>query len=123
VFFSGTSILPHHNTDGDVLLISDLESSRELELEGLSREVISRIQKLREKAGLALTDDEAMENGILMDPENVEMDEVLVVHADAVRVALRGPVRRRAVESKNEVILEEEQEVQRGTFLLRPCSL
>ncbi|KAH9212296.1 isoleucyl-tRNA synthetase,cytoplasmic [Leptodontidium sp. 2 PMI_412] len=69
------------STDGEDLLILNLEVSRELKLEGLSREVINRVQKLRKKAGLASTDDVKWS------------------------------------------YLEEEQEVQRATFLLRLCSL
>jgi isoleucyl-tRNA synthetase len=40
------------NTDGDVLLVLDLENSRELKFEGLSGEIINCIQKLRKRAGL-----------------------------------------------------------------------
>jgi isoleucyl-tRNA synthetase len=64
-----------------------------------------------------------MEYEVLMDPENVVIEEAFVIHADAMRVALRGSVQKKAVESKSEVILEEDQEVQRATFLLRLCSL
>ncbi len=111
------------NTDGEVLLILNLEVSRELKLEGLSREVINRVQKLRKKAGLALTDDVKMEYEVLADPENTEIEEVFIVHGDAMRAALRGPIQKKSLEKEDRVILEEEQEVQRATFLLRLCSL
>jgi isoleucyl-tRNA synthetase len=111
------------NTDGEVLLILNLEVSRELKLEGLSREVINRVQKLRKKAGLASTDDVKMEYEVLADQENTEIEEVFIVHGDAMRAALRGPIQKKSLEKEDNVILEEEQEVQRATFLLRLCSL
>lgn len=111
------------NTDGEVLLILNLEVSQELKLEGLSREVINRVQKLRKNAGLALTDDVKMEYEVLADPENTEIEGVFIIHGDAMRAALRGPIQKKSFEKEDKVILEEEQEVQRATLLLRLCSL
>jgi isoleucyl-tRNA synthetase len=115
------------NTDGDVLLILDLENSRDLRLEGLSREVIRRVQRLRKrlrkKMGLVLPDDMQIEYEVLTDPENIEIEVAIVTHASFMSTVLRVPVRKKAVENENKIILEELQEVQGATFLLRFCSL
>ena len=57
------------NTDGDVLLILDFESNRELKLEGLARETINRMQRLRKKAGLSSTDEVNMQYQIMTEVE------------------------------------------------------
>jgi isoleucyl-tRNA synthetase len=115
------------NTDGDVLLILNLENSRELRLEGLSREVINRVQKLRKrlrkKVGLVLPDDIQIEYEVLTDPENIELEEAFVTHASSMSTALRVPVEKKVVEKEKKIILEELQEVQGATFMLRFCSL
>jgi isoleucyl-tRNA synthetase len=115
------------NTDGDVLLILDLENSRDLRLEGLSREVIRQVQRLRKrlrkKMSLVLPDDMQIEYEVLTDPENIELEEAFVTHASSMSTVLRAPVQKKAVGNENEIILEEFQEVQGATFLLRFCSL
>ncbi|KAI8069294.1 isoleucyl-tRNA synthetase [Gongronella butleri] len=45
------------NSDRDVLVLLDIDIYPELEQEGLAREVINRVQRLRKKAGLLPTDD------------------------------------------------------------------
>ena len=75
--------------------------------------VISRVQKLRKKAGLALTDDVAMEYEVLMDPENEEIDEALWVMPMLCVRRLEVLFRGQLLRGKNGVILEDEQEVQR----------
>lgn len=45
------------NTDGDVVIILDVQNYPELEIEALSREFINRCQRLRKEAGLQATDD------------------------------------------------------------------
>lgn len=116
------------NTDGDVLLILDTEISQSLQLEGLTREVLNRIQRLRKKAGLLPTDDVRMEYDIVKDLEHVNIKEVFVANAGVLSKSLRGPVQKYNdvgdVHGVNcSLILEEEQQVQHATFLLRLCRL
>lgn len=116
------------NTDGDVLLILDIEISQSLQLEGLTREVLNRIQRLRKKAGLLPTDDVRMEYKIVKDVDQVNIEEVFVANADVLSKTLRGPVQKYNDEgvfnsTNGCLILEEEQQVQHATFLLRLCRL
>lgn len=45
------------NTNNDVVVLLDVRRRPELEQEGLAREVVNRVQRLRKKAGLVATDD------------------------------------------------------------------
>lgn len=112
------------NTDSDVLTILDTELHPELAQEGLAREVINRVQRLRKKAGLQPTDDVKMEYKVVSDPDNVGLDEVFTSQSSAFEKVLRRPLEE--VEEgadADRVIAEEEQEVQQATFLLRLLKL
>ncbi|KAF2435746.1 hypothetical protein EJ08DRAFT_645432 [Tothia fuscella] len=120
------------NTDNNVLTILDVAMYPELEKEGLAREVINRVQRLRKKAGLMPTDDVGMEYHVLSDPDNIGMEEIFQTQSSMIEKALRRPVDKHVVtvvegeipEGGNEaVIVEEEQEVQKATFMLRLVKL
>ncbi|KAJ4374665.1 isoleucine--tRNA ligase [Didymella sp. IMI 355093] len=120
------------NTDNDVLIILDVASYPELEQEGLAREVIRRVQDLRKKAGLVATDDVGMEYKILSDPDNVGLEAAFENQGPLFEKALRRNVDKHTVteldgkipEKDNDtVIVEEEQEIQKATFLLRLIKL
>lgn len=120
------------NTDQDVLTILDSELYPELAQEGLAREVINRVQRLRKKAGLQPTDDVKMEYKIISDPENIGLADVFTSQTKSMEKALRRPLEQREAtqlegkipEKKEDgVIAEEEQEVQKATFLLRLLKL
>lgn len=120
------------NTDDDVIIILDAAMYPELEKEGIAREIINRVQRLRKKAGLVPTDDVGMEYRVLSDPEKIGLEEVFESQGGLIEKSLRRPVDRHVatenegeiVEGKVEtVILEEEQEVQKATFLLRLVKL
>lgn len=129
---SDASKLQEFNTDNDVLIILDVTMYPELEKEGLVREIINRVQRLRKKAGLAPTDDVGIEYRVLSDPDNIGLEEVFETQSAAIEKALRRPVdkhvvteaERKIVEGKKEeVIVEEDQEVQKATCLLRLVKL
>lgn len=116
------------NTDDDVLIILDAGIYPELAEEGLGREIINRVQRLRKKAGLMPTDDVKMEYRVLEDPEAIGIEKVFKTQAAALEKSLRRPIDKHHVtqingdmdqKSKEAVILEEEQEIQKATFLLR----
>jgi isoleucyl-tRNA synthetase len=116
------------NTDDDVLIILDVASYPELEQEGLAREIVRRVQVLRKKAGLVPTDDVGMEYRVLNDPENIGLEAAFENQRALFEKALRRKVDRHVVtelegkipEGKEEdVIIEEEQELHKATFLLR----
>jgi isoleucyl-tRNA synthetase len=120
------------NTDDDVLTILDAALYPELADEGIAREIVNRVQRLRKKAGLQPTDDVKMEYKILSDPDNIGLRNVFTGQARIIQKALRGPVDlHQAAEMQGEMpnaveaclIMEEEQEIQKATFTLRLIKL
>lgn len=118
------------NTDADVLTILDVNLYPELAHQGLGREIINRVQRLRKKAGLVPTDDVKMEYTVISDPDNIGLDEAFKSQAQAFEKVLRRPVDQSAfvgdklpTGEEEGTISQEEQEVQNATFLLRLLKL
>jgi isoleucyl-tRNA synthetase len=118
------------NTDADVLTILDINLYPELAHQGLGREIINRVQRLRKKAGLLPTDDVKMEYTVLSDPDNIGLGDAFKSQAQAIEKVLRRQVEESAfahdqVPSADAegTISQEEQEVQNATFLLRLLKL
>ncbi|KAF4125952.1 isoleucyl-tRNA synthetase [Geosmithia morbida] len=112
------------NTDSDVLTILDAELHPELAQEGLAREVINRVQRLRKKAGLQPTDDIKMEYRMVKDPDNVGLEGVFSSQASVFEKALRRPLDKQESEDASAgLIAEEEQEIQQAVFSLRLLKL
>ena len=120
------------NTDGDVLTILDTKLYPELAREGVAREIVNRVQQLRKRAKLVPTDDVKMEYKVLSDPEEIGLAEVFEHHGKTFEKALRRPLDKHVVTefageipngAVDVVIAEEEQEVQKATFLLRLVKL
>lgn len=115
-------------TDTEAIVILDAEINPGLAQQGVAREIINRVQRLRKKAGLVPTDDVGMEYRVLSDPESIGLEEIFDTQTSVIQKALRRPIDKHVVteiegkipEGKQEnVIVEEEQEVQKATFLLR----
>ena len=119
------------NTDDDVLTILDAALYPELADEGIAREIVNRVQRLRKKAGLQVTDDVGMEYRVLSDPDDIGIEGVFDRQAKALEKALRRPMDKHVVtevegkipDTEEDVIMEEVQEVQRAMFLLRLVKL
>lgn len=116
------------NTDNDVLTILDVTLYPELADEGVVREIINRVQRLRKKAGLVPTDDVKMEYRVESDPENIGLEKVFETQSKAIEKALRRPVHKHIVTEvegaipngvEESVIAEDQQEIQKAVFLLR----
>lgn len=111
------------NTDGALLTILDSEIHPELAQEGLAREIVNRVQRLRKKAGLQPTDDVKMEYQVVSDPENLGLADVMVSQTATFEKVLRRPVEKREEGATGELIAEEEQEIQQAILLLRLVKL
>ncbi|CAG8221037.1 unnamed protein product [Penicillium salamii] len=118
------------NTDSDVLTILDANLYPELAHQGLGREIINRIQRLRKKAGLVPTDDVKMEYTVISDPDNIGITEAFKSQAPEIEKVLRRPVDQSEffgdklpTGEEEGTISQEEQEVQNATFLLRLLKL
>ena len=120
------------NTDEDVLTILDAELYPELADEGIAREIINRVQRLRKKAGLQPTDDVKMEYKVLSDPDNIGLQKAFTEQSQIIEKALRRPIDHHVTmkvdgkvldEADDGIILQEEQEIQKAAFLLRLLKL
>jgi isoleucyl-tRNA synthetase len=120
------------NTDDDVLTILDAALYPELADEGVAREIINRVQRLRKKAGLVPTDDVKMEYRVLSDPDEIGLERVFERQGKALEKALRRPLDKHVATEvegaipngvMETVIVEEEQEIQKATCLLRLVKL
>lgn len=118
------------NADNDVLTILDANLYPELAEQGLGREIVNRLQRLRKKAGLVPTDDVKMEYAVLADPDQVGIDKAFESQSQVIEKAVRRPLEKHVgadgkAPSGDEagMILQEEQEVQNATFLLRLLKL
>ncbi|KFX95488.1 hypothetical protein V490_03838 [Pseudogymnoascus sp. VKM F-3557] len=119
------SKLQEFNTNNDVLIILDVALYPELDKEGLAREIINRVQRLRKKAGLVPTDDVGVEYCVLNDPDNIGLQEVFETQSAVLGKALSRLVDNQVnegVEGK-EIFVEENQEVRKATFSLRLVQL
>ncbi len=97
------------NTDNDVLTIVDMEIYPGLAEEGIARQIINRVQKLRKTAGLQPTDDIKMEYKVLSDPDEIGLAKVLETHAAAFVKALRRPLDKHEVTQVDGEISAEKQ--------------
>ncbi len=112
------------NTDRDVLTILDVEVHPELAQEGLAREIVNRVQKLRKKAGLQPTDDIRMEYRVDADSDSIGLAEAFTSQTALFEKSLRGTLDKLTDSpSPEKLIMEEDQEVQQATFLLRLLKL
>ncbi|ORY85549.1 tRNA synthetases class I-domain-containing protein [Protomyces lactucae-debilis] len=104
-------------TDTDAIVLLDITIHPHLQQEGLAREVVNRVQRLRKQAGLLATDDVAMHYKLIDDKagleEAIKQNEELFVRSLRANVVAAG-----TANSSGEVIAEEEQDVAGSTFLL-----
>jgi isoleucyl-tRNA synthetase len=117
---------PETNTDDDVLIILDATLYPELANEGLAREIINRVRRLRKKASLQPTDDVKMEYEILSGPDNIGLGNIFTSQAKMIEKALRRPVYHHEIakvqgEIPNGIetsLIIQEEEIQRAIFTL-----
>jgi isoleucyl-tRNA synthetase len=109
---------PHYHAQftNEVLVILDTQLDEGLLQEGLAREVINRVQRLRKKAELEATDDVVYHYQITQD-ENSQLKSVMVDQVELLRRYLKQDLI--IGETKGEkLIMEEEQEVNGSKFML-----
>ncbi|GAO48636.1 hypothetical protein SAICODRAFT_59029 [Saitoella complicata NRRL Y-17804] len=111
------------NTDQDVLVLLDIAIHPELQSEGLAREVINRVQRLRKKAGLVATDDVRMLYRVV-DEDTLGLDNVITQHEELLVKTLRRPMEKAGAENvEGDVVADEEQEIQGTRFMLQLLKL
>lgn len=108
-------------TDREVLIILDVNSYPELQSEGLARELINRIQRLRKKAGLNATDDVAVEYNVSKD--TIEFEAVVKNNDELLTKSTKRPLSAYTKDADDKVIIEEEQSINDTVFNLRLLKL
>lgn len=103
-------------TDQEVLIILDTNVYEDLKTEGLARELINRIQKLRKKCGLEATDDVLVEYELVKDTINFE--DVVNTHRDMLTKTCRSNIAL-CDGSKDHALVDEEQSINDTIFKLK----
>lgn len=104
-------------SDNDVLIILDVNIYDELKTEGIAREVVNRIQRLRKKGGLQATDDVLVQYQLIKDP--IGLEKVIKDYSHLLEKTCRGEISVYDDAPEDRVIADEEQEIQQATFKLR----
>lgn len=76
----------------DVILLLDAAPHPELLSEGLVRDVINRVQRMRKTAGLVPTDEVRIQYSIVSNPESVDLDGLVASRQSVFASSLRGPL-------------------------------
>ncbi|CEG79060.1 Putative Isoleucyl-tRNA synthetase [Rhizopus microsporus] len=99
------------NTDKDTLILMDVKLYPELEEEGIAREIINRVQRLRKKANLLPTDEISVYYRLAV--EATEPFEKILKSQEAtlIKVLKKPMTHHMTMVSTETLIIEEEQEV------------
>lgn len=108
-------------SEKDVLIILDVNSYPELLSEGLARELINRIQRLRKKAGLNTTDEVGVEYQVVKD--TIDFENVLKNNSDLLLKCTKKALQPFSSSSSDAIIIDEEQAINDTTFNLRLLKL
>lgn len=108
-------------SEKDVLIILDVNSYPELQSEGLARELINRIQRLRKKAGLQATDEVDVQYKIVKD--TIAFEDVLKNNEELVLKCTKRPVAEFNNAAEEKIIIDEEQSINDTVFNLRLLKL
>ncbi|CAM0143101.1 isoleucine--tRNA ligase [Umbelopsis sp. WA50703] len=117
-YFDSDSSGYQTNSDKSVLILLDIKRYEDLEQEGLAREVINRVQRLRKKANLLPTDNVLMYYQFTKDVGEA-LESVIKTQNDVIIKVLKKPLYNASEKAESgEVLAEEEQEVNGSTFNL-----
>jgi len=94
------------HSDNDILILLDCTPDQSMLDEGVAREVINRIQKLRKKAGLAPSDEVTLYYDI--SPADHDLVRVVADHQETIETTTKNPVRKAAAGSAAGNLLAEE---------------
>lgn len=104
-------------TDQEVMLILDVNIYPELKTEGLARELLNRIQRLRKKGGLEATDDVVVQYELVKD--TIDFEDIISTHKELLGKTLRGSLEPFSESAKDVIVDKEEQAINDTIFNLR----
>ncbi|NXP60784.1 SYIC protein, partial [Chloropsis cyanopogon] len=93
------------HSDAQVLVLLDVTPDQSMVDEGVAREVINRIQKLRKKRNLVPTDEITVYYRAL--PEGEYLDSVIQQHADFIFATIKADLKPYPVPTSKEVLIQE----------------
>ncbi|NWH33715.1 SYIC protein, partial [Chloropsis hardwickii] len=93
------------HSDAQVLVLLDVTPDQSMVDEGVAREVINRIQKLRKKRNLVPTDEITVYYRAL--PEGEYLDTVIQQHADFIFATIKADLKPYPVPTSKEVLIQE----------------
>uniref|UniRef100_A0A1B0CA15 Isoleucine--tRNA ligase, cytoplasmic n=2 Tax=Lutzomyia longipalpis TaxID=7200 RepID=A0A1B0CA15_LUTLO len=107
-------------TDNNVLILLDTNPSAELQEEGLAREIINRVQKLKKKAHLVQTDQVLVFYSILRDPEGT-VEKVAREHNKFIEAAIKSKFAMDDLTAPNQFpeIISESSDIKGAQLMLR----
>jgi isoleucyl-tRNA synthetase len=109
------------HSDNDVLVLMDMTPNQELQEEGMAREIINRVQKLKKKAKLIPTDPVLIYFKIGNDSNDVL--KVAHSHRQFIETIIKSPFLDDCAEAQSKsVLIEETQELKSAQFTIRICS-
>eukprot|EP00047_Mylnosiga_fluctuans_P002880 m.226316 g.226316 ORF g.226316 m.226316 type:complete len:1277 (-) comp11410_c0_seq1:49-3879(-) len=89
-FAAGTQTTYSAFTDADILVLLDVTPTQEMIDEGIAREVVSRVQKLRKKAKLQPSDPITVTFQVVKEDPATNLGGVLAAHSGSISAALDG---------------------------------
>ncbi|KAI1136218.1 isoleucyl-tRNA synthetase [Hypoxylon sp. FL0543] len=109
----------------DMIILLDTASHPELIDDGIARDVMTRVQKMRKTAGLVPTDDVRMLYSVVSNPDGVQFETLVSSRQSQFESTVRGPLEPFSpVEgAADSVLLEEEHNINNLTLLLRLCRI
>uniref|UniRef100_A0A1B0D7A9 Isoleucine--tRNA ligase, cytoplasmic n=1 Tax=Phlebotomus papatasi TaxID=29031 RepID=A0A1B0D7A9_PHLPP len=107
-------------TDNNVLILLDTNPSAELVEEGLAREIINRVQKLKKKAHLVQTDQVYVYYTVVRDPEGT-VEKVAREHKNFIEQAIKSKFTVDDLKSPNQFpeIISESSDIKGAQLMLR----
>lgn len=103
-------------TDNDVLIILDTKVYEEMKTEGLARELVNRVQKLRKKCGLEATDDVIVKYELIKD--TIHFEDILKEHNDMLTKTCRSEILK-LDGSESDALADEELSINDTIFKLK----
>ncbi|KAI2615725.1 isoleucyl-tRNA synthetase [Hypomontagnella submonticulosa] len=109
----------------DMIILLDTASHPELVDDGIARDVMTRVQKMRKTAGLVPTDDVRMQYSVVSNPDSVQFDTLVSSRQSQFESTVRGPLEpfSPTADAAETVILQEEHAISNLTLLLRLCRI
>ena len=118
---------PASSDDGSMIVLMDMTPDAELARDGLVRDVVGTVQRLRKKARLVPTDEISVRYSVVKDPGSVKFDELVDEKQDKFVSGLGRKLTKieshASTASAGDVILEEEQQFGELVVMLQLCKV